>query len=168
MICQATVHQYAINNFALFALVQKLQVPFNAGILAAFKWRISKNFFKRFFRQVLPVSRRQIQYFRYGFESRFPGGFTEPVPGTNILADVASVNVVSHSWAQVFRDCALQFDREIGDAERGIEQSRSDECSRRNAPWTYRLIILRLGGQARARRADIASELLSLATFERF
>src|SRR5882762_7351804 len=54
-----------------------------------------------------------------------------PVPRANVLADVAAENRVSHRLAELLRDSAPQFDRQVGNALSGIHDVGLDESLRR-------------------------------------
>src|SRR5687768_13323088 len=49
------------------------------------------------------------------------------VPGTHILADVASIDEIAHQRLKLGRDLRAMLDREIGDAPVGVENAGLDE-----------------------------------------
>jgi hypothetical protein len=40
-----------------------------------------------------------------------------PIPGTNVLTNVATEDMAAHRYAEFFRDAAAEFDGQVGDAE---------------------------------------------------
>ncbi len=55
------------------------------------------------------------------------GDWRFPVPGADVLADVAAEDLAAHGFAQFCGDGALLFDGEVGDAARGIHLVWRDE-----------------------------------------
>ncbi len=50
-----------------------------------------------------------------------------PIPGANVLANIATEDVTAHRFAQSFRNAATKFDGQVGDAEARIHHVRIHE-----------------------------------------
>ena len=103
------------------------RIPAQARKLGATNWRSSKylaELFRPHFRQ--PVERRIDESFPRLKLCRGSRGRLA-VPRANVLTDVASENVSSHSFAQFYGNLAALLDRQIGDAQPRVQLTcRSD------------------------------------------
>ena len=91
-----------------------MQIPSYALVFCTFEWRVSKYFFKSGFRHFFPIIFIVMENLGDGGKGDFLCWPGESVPGTNILADIASKHpVVKFIFHRVWNQQILQLDGKI-------------------------------------------------------
>ena len=101
------------------------------GKLGAAEWRVAKEPAKAVAVQLRQPFQSGVHQLRTYGQLGISADRRPPVPGADILADVASENLPAQMRAQLLRNGAALFDREIGNAEARVHLVGGDQRSGR-------------------------------------